>query len=269
MKKELYLGLYLGGIKKDKSALLVLERFKNQNRLVVSEIEKNFKKINLSHFPDEILKNQINQYENVKSIGVNFPLSKPACIDCELGCPGVKKCEVEEVKWLVKEYKKKSKLSSLSKKERKIPSPYTERALDYYVAHSLEEEFPMAPAFGSSRSAFYARGKFLRNGLKDQIFVETFPKVSLWRLGQKYGIRRSVLKNFNRSEKSIENRKLFLTKIEKDFFLYEEDKETIAQKKEVFEALLCSLSAYFLESQEVEPKKKAMSFIEQKFSLPT
>lgn len=252
MKKEIYLGLYLGGIKKDKSSLLVLESYKGQKKLVISNIESKFRNAKTEAFPDEILKKQIKHYKNIKAIGVNFPLQGPPCLTCKLTCPGVSKCEVPEVSWLVREYKKASKLSSTSDKDRKIPSPYSERGLDYLVANLLEEKFPLEPAFGPTRSAFYARGQFLMRGLKDYDFVEVFTKASLWRLGLKYGLRKSVLRNFYRSEKSEEHRELFLNKLAADFFLYEEDKELLIENKFIFEALICALSAFSHAKKEVE-----------------
>lgn len=268
LEKQIYLGLYLGGIKKDKSSLLVLESFKGQKKLVISNIESKFKNAKTEPFPDEILKKQIKHYKNVKAIGVSFPLTSPPCLACKLSCPGVSKCEVPEVKWLVREYKKASKLSQSSSKDRRIPSPYSERGIDYLVANLLEENFPLEPAFGPTRSAFFARGQFLLRGLKDFKFVEVSTKASLWRLGLKYGLRKSVLRNFYRSEKTEEHRELFLNKLESDFFLYQEDKDLLIENKFIFEALICALSAF------AESKKKVESFPPQvskkkfKFALP-
>ncbi len=256
MKKELYLGLNLSGIKKDKSSLLVLEKYKGHNKVVLSNITDDFKNSKLDYYPDELLKKQILSYKGVKAVGVNFPLFSPPCIGCEKLCPGVNACKVMEVKWLVREYKKANKLSLTSFKGRKIPSPYLERALDYYVANLLEEKFPLEPAFGSSRSSFYGRGQFLVKGLKRVKFIETFPKVSLWRIGLKYGLRKSVLKNFYKSKMKEDNRRFFLKKIEKDFFLYEEDKESLIKNKGNFEALLNALSLYFFlnkQGEEIPP----------------
>lgn len=252
MKKEIYLGLYLGGIKKDKSNLLVLESYKGQKKLVISNIESKFRNAKTESFPDEILKKQIKHYKNIKAIGVNFPIQGPPCLSCKLTCPGVSKCEVPEVKWLVREYKKASTLSKASDKDRKIPSPYSERGLDYLMANLLEEKFPLEPAFGPTRSAFYARGQFLMRGLKGYDFIEVFTKASLWRLGLKYGIRKSVLRNFYRSEKAEEHRELFLEKLAKDFFLYEDDKDLLIENKFIFEALICALSAFSHSKKEVE-----------------
>jgi len=268
LEKEIYLGLYLGGIKKDKSSLLVLESFKGQAKLVISNIESKFKNVKLELFPDEILKKQIKHYKNVKSIGASFPLTGPPCLSCKLKCPGVNKCSVPEVKWMNREYRKASKLSSASSKDRSIPSPYSERGLDYYVANLLEEPFPLEPAFGPSRSAFYARGQFLMKGLRDFKFLEVSTKASLWRLGLKYGLRKSVLRNFYRSEKAESNRALFLEKLEADFFLYEEDKDLLIENKFIFEALICALTAFSHSKKEVESLPPQIVSKKTKFALP-
>ncbi len=252
MKKELYLGLNLSGIKKDKSSLLVLEKYKDHNKVVISNIESKFKNASINAYPDEILKKQIKSYDSIKAIGVNFPLTAPPCIGCRLKCPGVQSCEVAQVKWLVREYKKANKLSSSSGKDRKIPSPYSERAVDYLVSNLLDEKFPIEPAFGSSRSSFFGRGQFLMKGLNGIKFIEVFPKASLWRLGLRYGIRKSVLRSFYRSEWTLENRVLFLDKIEPDFFIYQEDKERLTKSKGDFEALINALSLYFYYKKEAE-----------------
>ncbi len=272
MEKELYLGLNLSGIKKDKSSLLVLEKYKDHNKVVLSNIEDKFKNSKLNFYPDEILKKQILSYkgvnQNIKAVGVNFPLFAPPCIGCRRECPGVQSCEVTEVKWLVREYKKANKLSSKSIKDRKIPSPYSERALDYYIANLLEEKFPLEPAFGSSRSSFYGRGQFLIRGLKGVKFIETFPKVSIWRLGLRYGLRKSVLRNFYRSEVTEDNRALFLEKIEKDFFIYEDDKENLIKNKGNFEALLNALSLYFFFNKQGEDILPTVLKKGQKVAVP-
>ncbi len=255
IKKELYLGLNLSGIKRDKSSLLALERYKDHNKVVILNIDSKFKDLKKDFYPDEILKKKILSYKNIKAVGANFPLFAPPCIGCKRLCPGVKKCEVSEVRWLVRQYAKADKLSSKSTKDRSIPSPYSERGLDYYIANLLEEKFPLEPALGSSRSAFYGRGQFLMRGLKGVKFIETFPKLSLWRLGLKYGLRKSVLRNFYKSDLTAGNRKIFLDKIESDFFIYEEDKEKLIEDKASFEALLNAISVYFYyngESQKVQ-----------------
>jgi len=268
MKKELYLGLNLGGIKKDKSSLLVLEKYKDHNKVVISNIESKFKNPSANAYPDEILKKQIKSYKDIKAVGVNFPLTPPPCITCKLKCPGVKACEVLEVKWLVREYNKANKLSEASLKDRKIPSPYSERGLDYLVANLLDEKFPLEPAFGSSRSSFFGRGQFLMKGLKGIKFIETFPKASLWRLGLRYGMRKSVLRNFYRSELTVENRSLFLDQIEPDFFIYEEDKESLIHQKGNFEALLNALSLYFYYNKEGESMPPQVSGRSNPVAIP-
>lgn len=268
MKKEIFLGLYLGGIKKDKSSLLVLESYKGQEKLVISNIESKFKNARVEAYPDEILKRQIKHYKNVKSIGASFPLTAPPCLPCKLKCPGVSKCSVPEVQWLVREYKKASSLTGKSLKDRSIPSPYSERGVDYFVANLLEEKFPLEPAFGPTRSAFYARGQFLMKGLKDLDFLEVSTKASLWRLGLKFGIRKSVLRNFYRSEKAEEHRELFLNKLEKSFFLYQEDKELLIGNKFIFEALICALTAFFAAKEEVETLPPQIRKRKQTFTVP-
>ena len=260
MKKSVYLGLYLSGLKKDKSSLIALESFEGQERLVISKIAASFKSKDM--LPDELLLEEIKSYKNAVAMGVNFPTYLPPAWNCKSNCKGVRDCNNLEIKTLFREYKKKTK-----KKKESFPSPYVERGIDYYVAYLLEEGFPYEPAFSANRATLLARGMYLKKFLKRLTFIECSTKASLWRIGRSYKIRKSILRNFYKDPTET-HRTLFLDKIEKDFFLYAEDKETFIKDKNSFEALLCALSAFYHKSKRVE--KIPLSFLPKGnlFSLP-
>lgn len=265
VKKSVYLGLYLSGLKKDKSSLIVLESFEGQKRLVISNIEASFKSKEM--LPDELLLEEIKSYKNVVAVGVNFPTFLPPAWSCKPSCKGMRDCNNLEIKTLFREYKKKAKLSAKSKKQDPFPTPYVERGIDYYTAYLLEEEFPYEPAFSANRATLLARGMYLKKFLKKIPFIECSTKVSLWRIGRFYKIRKSILRNFYKDPTET-HRTLFLDRLEKDFFLYEEDKETFIKDKNSFEALLCALSAFYHKNKMVE--KIPTSFLPKGnlFSLP-
>jgi hypothetical protein len=267
VKKSIYLGLYLSGLKKDKSSLIVLENFEGQKRLVISKIASSFKGNLNTLMPDELLLSEIKSYENPVAIGVNFPTFYPPCVQCKLTCPGVKKCSVLEVKTLNREFNKKIKLTNKSKKHVPHPAPYVERAIDYYTSYLLEEGFPFEPAFSTNRATLLTRGMFLKKHLKKLPFVECSTKVSLWRIGRSYKIRKSVLRNFYKDPTDI-SRALFLDKLEQDFFLYEEDRRTFLDDKNAFEALLCALSVYYFKNKMVEKVPRSFLPEGELFSLP-
>ena len=267
MNKSIYLGLYLSGLKRDKSSLIVLENFEGQKRLVISKISSSFKGNLNTQVPDELLLNEIKSYENPIAVGVNFPTYFPPCVGCKLKCPGVKKCTVLEVKTLNREFNKKIKLTPKSKKQNPHPTPYVERALDYYTSYLLEEEFPYEPAFSSNRATLLTRGMFLKKHLKNIPFIECSTKASLWRIGRSYKVRKSILRNFYKDPTDT-SRLIFLEKLEKDFFLYEDDKQIFLKDKNSFEALLCALSTYYYMNKKSE--RIPVSFLPrgQSFSLP-
>lgn len=267
MKKSVYLGLYLSGLKKDKSSLIVLENFEGQKRLVISKVSASFKGDPKTLMPDELLLNEIRSYKNAVAMGVNFPTYLPPAWSCKPTCRGVRDCDNLEIKTLFREYKKKAKLSSKSKKQDPFPTPYVERAIDFYVAYLLEEEFPFEPAFSSNRATLLARGLYLKRFLKKLPFIECSTKASLWRIGRSYKIRKSILRNFYR-DPTEEHRGIFLGKLEKDFFLYDEDKETFLKDKNSFEALLCALSAYYHNNKLSEKIPNNFLPKKQLFSIP-
>lgn len=45
---------------------------------------------------DDAIRSWIEKYQ-IDNLVIDFPLSKPACHDCKLDCPGINKCTVEEV----------------------------------------------------------------------------------------------------------------------------------------------------------------------------
>lgn len=53
---------------------------------------------------DDAIRSWIEKFQ-VDNIVIDFPLSRPACHDCELDCPGVHKCPVSEVQHVQKEAK--------------------------------------------------------------------------------------------------------------------------------------------------------------------
>lgn len=269
IEKETYVGLFLSGIKRDKSKLLVIEKFKKEKRLVVSKIEEDFKALVGKDLSDELLLKEIKSFKGVQAMGVNYPTLSPPCLRCKLKCPGVAQCEVSEVKWLNREFKKASQLTLKSQKEEKRPAPYVERGVDYFVAHLLEEPFPYEPAFSGTKASFYARGQFLKQSLpKKLVTVECSPKLSLWRIGRHLGLRKSILRNFYKSERALENRELFLEKLEKDFFLYQEDKEILLKSKSSFEALICALSAFYFVNKKTQSLPSPIRAEGLSFSVP-
>ena len=82
-----------------------------------------------------------------------------------------------------------------------------------------------------------------------------------------YKIRKSLLRNFFKDPTDM-NRTVFLEKLERDFFLYEEDKQIFLNNKNAFEALICALSAYYYKNNSVEKNLHTSYHQEGNFSLP-
>lgn len=93
--KESIAGMSLGGGRKENFFFALLEYFDDQKRWFLTTIKqvKDEEKLD----SDETITNWITNYK-LKELVVDFPLTKPHCIGCELSCPGTKNCHHPSVK---------------------------------------------------------------------------------------------------------------------------------------------------------------------------
>lgn len=88
-------GMSLGGGRKENFFFALLEYFDDQKRWFLTTIQqvKDEEKLD----SDETITNWITNYK-LKELVVDFPLTKPHCIECDLSCPGTKLCHHPSVK---------------------------------------------------------------------------------------------------------------------------------------------------------------------------
>ncbi len=94
MAQKISAGLILGGSRKEDSFLTVMKYFAKNRRWFVLGCHP--LKEDQSQSSDEKLIHWVRHY-GLTSLTVDFPLSPPLCHDCELDCPGEKKCPVDQV----------------------------------------------------------------------------------------------------------------------------------------------------------------------------
>jgi hypothetical protein len=87
-------GLSLGGGRKENFYLCLIEYFPSSDRWFLKSIHQ--VKDEHGDDGDQAIKDWINQFE-LEQVIVDFPLSQPACSQCQLECPGLNSCPVEEV----------------------------------------------------------------------------------------------------------------------------------------------------------------------------
>lgn len=199
-------------------------------------------------------------------VGFDAPLQLPKCMRCDLKCPGYEKCKEPEIEWMWKQYKK----LNLKRKPKRLFTPYTERCIETYLAHQIEEVFHMPHAMGSNLAPLTARAHFLRRRFKKTRLVECFPKLSIWRLGLQLKIPKSHLRFHRHSVGGDESRKLILTALvdSKQIFIYEQDFKVMVENNHAFEAFITAYTSLLDVRGECEPRPKDFPKQELWLSIP-
>ena len=219
----------------------MVEYYPDQNRIfLVRLFEKIKNEENLS--ADEKIHQIISQYINkVESISFDTPLSYPKCVTCKLKCPGFDNCDQTEIEWLRNHYKELNK----KRKPKKTFTPYTERCVEAYLGHKLEEKFEIHHALGSNLAPLTARAIFLKRRLKAKL-LEVMPQLTVWRLGQKLRVAASHLKYHKHAIGGDESRKVFLRELSErmSVFIYQQDLKSMVENNHAFEAFMCAFTGY-------------------------
>lgn len=236
-----FAGVALGGGKTDKTAVAVLEFYPDQKRVFLRSLrDKISGRGEVS--ADEALYEVLTQEEkDLSVVALDAPLQLPKCLRCELVCPGVQGCKEVEVKWMREAHRRRDK----TKRPNKMFTPYTERAVDIYIANELEEPFHPSHALGANSAPLTARAHFFKRSLK-MALMEVNPKVSLWRIGNALLMPKSHLR-FHRHAIGSDESRLYILKtlIEKEIaFIYQQDLRTMVENNIAFESFICALTAF-------------------------
>lgn len=237
-----YLGLELGGSKSSRTAVVVLDYYKDKNKVFVSEI---FTHIQGDHEEtgDERLVERLNAYRP-SVIGVNAPLSLPPCITCTLPvCPTYQQCSVPAVEWMRKQAKK------LKLSKAKHPTPYTQRPGDVALRGMLN--VPLEETLGAGRSPLAARMQYLKRHMSVEKLIEVNSRVALSGLIDWYRLSARDLRRYRNVEFGVETRYSILERMGEessmnaipDLFLYKADTLALAQHLVAFDAFLSAMMA--------------------------
>src|SRR5690554_2436372 len=94
MQRKNVAGMSLRGGRRDNFTFCLIEFFPDQNRWFLKSLLQVKDEEGIDG--DEAIRAWIEEYE-LKEIVVDFPLSPPACHECQLSCPGLKQCMVPSV----------------------------------------------------------------------------------------------------------------------------------------------------------------------------
>ena len=234
-----FAGVALGGGKTDKTAVAILDFFPSQNRVFLRNLRERVSGCTIKGeelTADEALLEILNEEESDLSIiAFDVPLTLPVSIS------GSSKDEEKVLAWMRKQHDKRSK----EKRPNKMFTPYTVRAAEIYIAHELEEPFHPPHALGSNHAPLTARAHFLKKRLKQKL-IETYPKLTLWRIGETLQMPKSHLRFHRHAVDSDEARHYILKAlIEKEIaFIYQQDLKAMVENNIAFEAFLCALTAF-------------------------
>ncbi len=260
-----FLGVSLSGGKTDKTCAVVLEYYPEHGRLFLSQIHEKLK--SEKNMSSDFLLYQLvtSTYKAIENVAINAPLSFPLCMTCELDCPGFESCKEDHITWMWKNYRKiRSK-----KKNHRLFTPYTQRAVEMYLGSEFETPFHPDDAFGSNLAPISSRAQFLQNRLEEPL-LEVNTKMSVWSLGTKYRVAKSHIKNFAHAIHGADSRRGFVSQLEerKSLFLYKQDVEKLADNLYAFEALINGLTGYLFFIGECLPRPKGFPTDEAWIALP-
>lgn len=236
-----FIGLSLSGGKNDKACVAVIEYFPKHKKIFLTKI---FDKIKNEESISADLKivEIVEQYKsNLQSLSLDTPFRMPYCLRCQVRCPGYEACQLKPMTWMQKFSEAKNK----KKKPRKLFTPYTQRCVEMYLSSEIEEPFIMNHAMGANEAPLLARALFLRKRIEAP-FLEVFPKLTLWRMGQSLGIMKRHLRFHRHAVSGVESRKAILKALNEEnvAFVYQQDLQIMAENNHAFEAFLCALTGF-------------------------
>jgi predicted nuclease with RNAse H fold len=253
MKLVRFAGVALGGGKTDKTSVAILDYFPEQKRVFLRSLRERVAGRHAAKPGDEITADEallsiLNEEEkDLAIIAFDVPLTLPVSIG------GTKRDEEKVLSWMRKQHARRSK----EKRPNKMFTPYTERAAEIYIANELEEEFHPPHALGSNAAPLTARAQYLKKRLKHRL-IETYPKLTLWRIGQALQIQKSYLRFHRHAVDSDEARHHILkTLVEKEIaFIYQQDLKTMVENNTAFEAFFCAIAAFLHHRGQTEKRPR-------------
>ncbi len=234
IKSHCFVGICLGGAKKDTTSVAVLEYYPKEKKVFLRHIYSHIKSTQKDSSDKLVYDFLEDSFSRIELVLFNAPLSLPQCMTCSLPCPGYEVCNQSHILWSWKFFHR------YKKKRTKIFSPYIERCSETYISKELDESFEISPALNSNKAPLTARAHFLSRRLEHVKNEEFLAKVSLWYLGRSLKISKIRLRNYKSSFEGRETRRLILDKISERglIFFYEQDRRLMEKSHYNFEAFL-------------------------------
>ncbi len=279
--------------------LCLIKYYSEKNRWFIDSIIKieNDKKIDT----DLIFSKKINKLE-LKNLIVDIPLSHPPCHECQMTCPGINNCPIEnvtiireDINKLIKSdkdnYNKNPKSyehnrkglqgyilsKSFKNKIKKGFTPYLNRPLDYWIWINYYDIYlkffkNSYNSFGNIPQLMTYRLDYIKRHISSGINIyESDQNLILIELLKANIINEKFLKHLSHIELSIEARILVIRMIEKhlNLFIYDNDIQTLVGNPMAFNALLLSLASLGLYFKNIKKLPHWTEPSKTNFIIPT
>lgn len=250
LKPIRYLGLDLAGAKNEKTAITTIEFYPREKKVFLLDVYQKVTRHD-EQSNDQALIELIQEITGeCKLMGVNAPVTLPPCISCtRKTCPLPDKCTVPAVKAMRSIQKQALKSSDRSFRVRDF-TPYTQRPIELWMKYQILPELgfhiDIDESMGANKAPLTARLHFLKRHFPNDLqLIETWPKLTMARIGPSLGIDRKVLEGYRSLEDGIQYREVILDVLSKSLgiFIYDRDFKKLAENLSALDALLCSLTA--------------------------
>lgn len=193
-------------------------------------------------FRDDELVRWLDRYVDDETIvGIDAPLTLPACVRCQLECPGVSTCEVPVVAWMRQWAPKLSARSGRADSNKPFVTPYTQRATELLLSRVTGQP---REALGQGMGPLSARATYLQRVFAGRLrlhenLLEVHPRATVWRL---FGLARERATRLGDRDATHEARREVLQDLSEGFDFDRVWPELIVRRVHVFHAVIAAFS---------------------------
>ena len=243
-----FIGVNLSGGKNDRTSVAIVDYYPGQKKLFLTNIYEHIQQEEDTSADQALFEIIKESSDHLEYLCIDAPLSFPKCVRYRLACPGYERCKEKEIVWMWKQHKKGKK----RRRRGKLFTPYTQRAVELYLATELEEELHPLETLGANIAPLTARAHFLMRRLRDpRVFkkleaIEVFPRLSVMRVGQSLKIPRSHLAHYRHQVGGDESRQIILNNLVKRdlVFIYQQDFLKLIENLQSFDAFISAFTGF-------------------------
>lgn len=175
-------------------------------------------------------------------VAVDAPLTLPACVRCDLACPGVDACEVPSVAWMRKHAGPLAIHRGRRDPGKPNVTPYTQRATELLLAHVTLQP---REALGQGMGPLAARAAYLRRAMSPSLrlnenLIEVHPRATLIRM---YGSESERKTRRGETDAAWHMRKQMLVRLSEGLVFEHVWPELVVRNVHVFHAVVSAFTA--------------------------